>query len=497
MTASKIFLYFCLSFVGGIFLSSFFRFSRPLTLVFLILGFILISVLWRHKNIAVIGFCILFLVLGVWRQEKAELGIMNNELRTLNDLEQEIVLVGLVSVEPDIRDNHTKLTLGNVQLFGGKESVRFVEGKILVSTNKYPEYKYGDELKIKGLLKTPQIFDEFSYKDYLAKDGIYSVVYYPDIELIQKNQGNFIFAEILDFKDKLREVVEQNLSPPESSILAAIILGDKRQISQEWKEKLNYAGLRHLTAISGMHVAILTVILMSFLIGLGFWRRHSFYFSIVLITFFIIMTGLQPSAIRAGIMGGLFLFAQHLGRMNVSFRAIVFAATLMLVHNPLLLKLDVGFQLSFLAMFGIIYFVPIFQFFLRKVPDFFQLKNIFVLTLSAQIFTLPILIYNFGYFSAVAPLTNILIVPFLPLIMGLGLIFVLSGIIWNFFGWFFSLPVWLLLAYLVKIVDWFSGFSFSAFVLEISWVWLLIFYLIAGVFIWRFNERQKLKFLKY
>jgi len=341
------------------------------------------------------------------------------------------------------------------------------------------------------------IFEDFNYKDYLAKDGIYSVIYWPEIELIEKNQGNLIYARILQFKNKLRESIYQNLSPPQSSILGAIILGDKRQISQEWKDKLNYAGVRHLTAVSGMHIAVLTSILMSFLIGLGFWRKQAFYFTIILITLFIVMTGLQSSAIRAGIMGGLFLFAQYLGRMNVSSRVIVFAAAIMLIQNPLLLRLDAGFQLSFLAMMGIIYLMPAFQYWLRKIPDFLQLKNIISLTISAQIFTLPVLIYNFGYFSLVAPLTNILIVPLLPLIMGLGFIFAFLGIIWLPLGWIFSLPAWLLLTYLTKIVDWFSNFSWSAYVLEISWVWLIISYLILGLIVWRIQEQQKLRFLQY
>jgi len=296
MTASKIFLYFCLSFIGGIFLNSF---LSPSLYAGLIFGLIFISVLFKYKKLVVIGFCFLFLVLGIWRHQQVELTIMNNELRKYNDLKQEITLVGLVSAEPDIRDTHTKLTIGNIQLgeedkssslpfaaarvIKDENGSRSVDGKILVTAEKYPGYKYGDKLKIIGKLEAPPVFEGFNYKAYLKKDGIYSVMYYPGIELAGKNQGNFLYAKILSFKDKLREVIYQNLSPPQSSILAAIILGDKRQISQEWKDKLNYAGVRHLTAISGMHVAILTVILMSFLIGLGFWRQQAFYFSIILI----------------------------------------------------------------------------------------------------------------------------------------------------------------------------------------------------------------------
>jgi len=208
------------------------------------------------------------------------------------------------------------------------------------------------------------------------------------------------------------------------------------------------------------------------------------------------MTGLQPSAIRAGIMGGLFLLAQHLGRLSTSSRAIVFAGALMLAQNPLLLRLDVGFQLSFLAILGIIYLSAIFRDWLKFIP-WLQARSILAMTFSAYLFTLPILIYNFGYFSLVAPITNILILPLLPFIMGLGFIFGLSGIIFQPLGWILSWPAWLLLTYLTKVVDVLSSFSWSAYTLEISWIWLPISYLILGLITWRLNESQKLKFLNY
>jgi len=227
---------------------------------------------------------------------------------------------------------------------------------------------------------------------------------------------------------------------------------------------------------------------------------------------FIIMTGLQPSAIRAGIMGGLFLLGQYLGRLSVSSRAIIFAATLMLIQNPLLLRLDVGFQLSFLAMMGIIYLMPIFRdYFLKWFPiEWFQkhwwlswlptksLGSILAMTLAAQVFTLPILIYNFGYMSLVAPLTNVLIVPLLPFVMGLGFIFGILGMIFQPLGWMFSWPAWLLLTYVTKIVDFFSNLPLASLIIEnLHWIWLIIAYLILGSLTWRLNQKQKLKFLNY
>ncbi|GAI23303.1 unnamed protein product, partial [marine sediment metagenome] len=135
-----------------------------------------------------------------------------------------------------------------------------VSSRILVTVSRYPEYKYGDELKITGKLQTPPIFEDFNYKNYLIKDGIYSVVYYPKVELLNRGEyKNFIsaaYAGILFFKNKLRQSIYRSLSPPQSSILGAMLLGDKNRMSQDLKEKLNIAGVRHITAVSGMHEAL-------------------------------------------------------------------------------------------------------------------------------------------------------------------------------------------------------------------------------------------------
>ncbi len=522
MTPSKIFLYLCLSFIIGIFISSFFNpaltckggvnFSPVLILI--ISGILLISVFWKNpegkpsasygasKKLVIVGFCLILFASGIFCHQRAELSIINNQLSIINDTEQEITLIGRVISEPDIRKTNTKLTVDV------KENL----GKILVTTGKYPEYQYGDELKITGELKTPIEFEDFNYKDYLAKDGIYSVMYYPAIVSFAETRSrpradengsrlSLSYVKILGFKDKLRHTIGQNLSPPQSSILGAMILGDKSRISQELKDQWSRAGVRHITAVSGMHVAILTIILMTLLIGLGLWRQHALCLTLGIIIFFIVMTGLQPSAIRAGIMGSLLIFAQYLGRMNTSSRAIVFAAAIMLAFNPLLLKFDVGFQLSFLAMMGIIYLMPVFQNWLNPVfarnsgANF--LRDILAMTLAAQVFTLPILIYNFGYVSLVAVFANILIVPVLPFVLGFGFLFALVGIISPFLAWFFSLPCWLLLSYIIETVSWFASFSWASVGLEISWIGLLISYLILGYITWHFHQKQKLKFLEY
>ena len=501
MSASKIFFYFCLSFISGIFISSFFPPSLYIIWAGLIFCLILISVFWKYKNLVIFSFYILFLILGVWQHQQYELKITNSELRNYNDLEQKITLTGIVSAESDVRDTNVKLTI---------KPNKIQNGKILITVNQYPEYQYGDKLKIIGELKTPHVFEDFNYKDYLAKDGIYSVMYQPKIQLleIQNGREHFspIYKEILKFKNKLKQTIEQNLSPPQSSILGSMILGDKRKISEDIKNKLNITGLRHITCVSGMHIIILSGILMWLGIFLGLWRGQAFYFAAFLLFLFIIMVGAPASAVRAGIMGGLLLLGQKIGRLRASSRAITFAGALMLFQNPLLLKSDVGFQLSFLASFGIIYLMPIFQYYYQKIPNFnfvsiqrlfSPIKDILSMTLAAQIFTLPILIYNFGYFSQISLLTNVLIVPLLPFIMVFGFAFGLAGIISSPLAWILSLPCWFLLTYIVGVINFFSKIPWAVQFLEISWIWLLISYFILGLVTWYLNEKQKLKFLDY
>ena len=484
MSKSRLFFFFCLSFLGGVGLASFFHFSLVALFAFSIFALILIGPLWRRKNIVFVGFSLLFVILGIWRCQIAQERIVQSVLRQLSDKKERVSFVGEIVREPDVRDKSTKLT------------VRTNKGKVLVTARNGSSFRYGDKISLDGVLKTPPVFQDFNYRGYLAKEGIAAVMAYPKISLLSRNNGSPIYSGLLYLKNKLREVIYQNLSPPNSFILGAVILGDKSRISPLWKQKLNKAGVRHLTAISGMHIVILSNILMALGLAIGLWRRQSFYFSLILLTFYILMIGAPASAIRAGIMVGLLLFAQAVGRASQSQRAIVMAAALMLLINPLLLKFDVGFQLSFLAVLGIIYFGPSFKKWLSKLPNFLGAREILAITFSAQIFTLPILIYNFGYFSLVSPLTNIFIVPVLPLIMILGFVFTLVGIIMPWLGWLFSLPCQLFLIYITSVISFFSRLPLASLSLKLSLSWMVVLYAFLIWFAFRLRKKQPF-FLDY
>ncbi len=498
MTASKIFFYFCLAFLMGLGIESVFKIPQLFLLGIFIFGIFLISFFWQKKKAIVLGFSVLFLAFGVLRYQLAESEISKNDLAKFNDTKSQIILIGKISRDPNIGEKTTKLTVNVKKIIVGGQGMDISSSKILLFAKRYPEYQYGDSLQITGLLKSPPVLDDFNYPEYLQKEGIYSVMTMPRIEIVSENKGNVLMSTLFAFKKKFKDVSRQFISPPQEGFLEALVFGDESNISKEWKDKLNLTGTRHIAAVSGMNITIIAFLIMNFLLALGFWRKHAFYLSIIILFLYILMIGAPASAMRAGIMGSFLILAQSLGRLSLAGRAVVFAAFLMLILNPLLLRIDVGFQLSFLALLGLIYLQRFFADILKKIPDFkiFPIRTTLSATLAAQVFTLPILIFNFGYISLVSVPANILIVPVLSFLTILIFIFALSAMIFWPAGWLLSLPVYLFLSYIVKIIDFFAKMPFAVFKIEnISWIFLLLFYLALTALVIKIQERQKFKFL--
>jgi len=429
-----------------------------------------------RASILLLGFCLLFLIIGILRTQISEFNITSDKLSKLNN-KGKISLTGTISAEPDVRDTYQKL---KVDIDGSA---------LLVTTSKYPEYKYLDKIKVTGKLETSGETEDGapsgSYKKYLMKDGIYSVMNFPEVELLPQehkyNVFSFLYEKILFFKQGLRESIRHNFLPPQSFILEGTILGDNGVMSNDLKNKLNITGLRHVIAVSGTHVVILSSIIMSLLLAMGFWRGQAFYIAIIFICFYIILTGLSASGVRAGIMGGLYLLAQKLGRQSSGLRVLAMACAVMLFINPLLLLYDVGFQLSFLAVMGLIYLEP----FLKKIMKI----SIISTTFAAQIFTLPIMVYNFGNISFVSPITNLLVLPVVYWLMIFGFLSSLLGAVSQFLGWIFFIPCWFLLTYFIKIIDFFSQPWALKTIKNVHWIWLFVSYLLIGFSVRFLNKK--------
>ena len=272
--------------------------------------------------------------------------------------------------------------------------------------------------------------------------------------LSQDVRGQTSYNIFLKTKENFRAVINSNLPNPQSAILSGILLGDKLNISKDWKQKLARTGTSHIVAVSGMNIVMLAEILVGLGIIIGLYRQKALWLSLALIWFFIALIGFQPSAVRAGIMGSILIFCQILGRRNAGLRALVMAVAIMLAINPTLLRYSLSFQLSVLATLGLILLSSTMQ---SKIKS-----EIASATLSAQIFTLPLLVYNFGNVSLVGLFANILIVPLLPVIMVLGIVFLAFGLLNSVLAIIFAWPVGILLSLLVWLINIFSKIPFAA-----------------------------------
>lgn len=482
MSKSKIFFYSCLFFILGVGVGSYL--SLPLWAAFGVFlagcGFLFFG--WPKKIFVIAGLAGIFLFLGMLRFEAGTPPRGENQISFYNG--QEETFVGVVAAEPDTRDNGVKLKVKSEKFKVG-DGWYEVHGNVLVNAKLYPVFHYGDELEVQCLLREPEPIQEFAYDKYLAKENIYSLCYWPDIKLLKTGRGNKIMAGILFVKEKLVATVNRILPEPQAAFLGGLLYGAKRGIPEGLMEKFNATGTTHIVAISGYNITILAVLLLQITKGIGLGRKKSFWIALFGILFFVILTGAAASVVRAALMGFLVLLATQVGRISKITNALLFAAAAMLVFNPKILAFDVGFQLSFAATVGLVFLSPIFEKYFIKLPSIFGVKETFTTTLSAIVLTLPLILYNFGRISFVAPLANILILPVIPLAMAVGSLAVLGGIIYFGLGQVTAWFAWLVLSYIIKAVEFLAAISWaSGEAGKIHWIFLLIFYLLIGWFIW-------------
>lgn len=304
--------------------------------------------------------------------------------------------------------------------------------------------------------------------------------YHQDFSTGEKTFWNASRAFLVD---RVKSILPQN----EGALFNAMVLGYEKDVSPQIKTDFNRTGTRHVMAISGMNISIVALMLMTLGITLGLWRRQAFWFAVAGVVAFVLLVGSPASAVRAGIMGILLLWAQNKGRLVEAWRPIVLAAFFMVALNPKLLVFDVGFQLSFLAVIGIMYFKNfwerIFRW-LRVKP----IRELIVLSLAAQTTTWPLMLYNFGSLAVISPLANIFVVPMLNPIMFLGLGF--AAIFWSgYLSQIFLWPVWLILKITLKIVEFFGSFSWASVDLGKSGLVVFLFYPMLYIF-WRYLENN-------
>lgn len=373
-----------------------------------------------------------------------------------------ITFEGVVVTPPDIRDTYIGLRVKaeSVLLDAGQVTLP-VHGLVLVQAPRYIEWAYGDRLIISGILVTPATGDTFSYRDYLARQGILSLVRRATIERVGR-AGNPLLQPIFDLRARAHAVLIDLFPDPEASLLAGILLGAEGSIPPDVQEAFNRTGTSHIIAISGFNITIVSgLFLTTFARWLG--RRRGVVAAALAITLYTVLVGASPSVVRAAIMGGLALSARQLGRQTHGLASLAASASLMTAIDPYVLW-DVGFQLSFAATLGLILYASPLEDWIRLrlgawVPARHAqgigraITQFGLYTLAAQATTLPLTIYYFQRLSLSSLLANPLILPAQPALMVLGGLAMILGSIWLPLGRPLAWAAWPFVAFTIRIVE--------------------------------------------
>ena len=354
---------------------------------------------------------------------------------------------------------------------------------------KYPnsEMKYGDEITFSGILTKPENFftkqgEEFDYISYLKKDGIQYIISNPKI--IEKIAGPVSLTSVLhSIKRKFISNIESVVPEPESALAAGVTVAGKAALPPDVKEDFIRSGVIHIVVLSGYNIAIVIGAMIAMFGFLG--RRWASMIAILAVLAFVILSGGAAPVVRSALMAGIVLIGTLSYTPVIQNRALFGAALVMVFINPLLLISDASFALSFLATFAIINLVKIFEPRLSFISKRFQMRKILSETLATQIFVLPYLLYQIGRLSVIAPLSNIVILPFIPWLMLLCFIVGLIA-----FVPFIALPLAGLLFVLSWLVIWlahfFASLPFASFDISISlWTMLLMYicYFAIGIYL--------------
>lgn len=410
-----------------------------------------------------------------------------------NRVEQEVVLRGVVVDEPDERERFTHLVV-QVTDIQNENVFHSVDAKIKVTTDMYPEYRYGDSIVLKGELDKPKSFETdlgrvFDYRGYLLKDGIEYQMFYPDVEFQSGGKGSKVKEVLFSFKHALLSNISRVLHEPYAALTGGLIVGAKQSLGEDLLQKFRDVGLVHIIVLSGYNVTIIAVTIMYLLSFLSkFWRVVVGGVAIILFT---IMTGAGATIVRASVMAMLVVIGKNIGRKVDLLRLLTIAVFVMVFHNPMIVVYDPSFQLSALAMLGLIVLPPVFEKHMEWIPEKFGLREIIVATVSTQIFVLPALMYMTGQISVVSLVVNILVLPIIPITMLFGFLAGAVGFISTGLSGVFAWMAFVFLYYEVAIVEIFSRLPFASVGLpSVSLLFVFVCYTVLCFTTWRLHKNM-------
>ncbi|MFC1658787.1 ComEC/Rec2 family competence protein [Candidatus Omnitrophota bacterium] len=388
-----------------------------------------------------------------------------------------VVIQGVVCDFPQTKPNSSSFIVTARQLiWAGK--IYSVSGRVLVRVFRKEAVDYADCLSLEGSLFRPYQTKntQFQYREYLENQGIYSI-----LTVGKKNSINHLGRDKLNplkiiayrIRNKSQKILFDNLKATQAGIFSAMILGERSRIPSGIRRLFIQTGTMHVLAISGLHVGIVALIL-DLLLKIFRIRRNLRYSLIIfLLIFYCLLTGARPSVIRASIMAIVVLSGFLLKREVHISHSLALAALIILAINPGQL-FNLGFQLSFASVISIVYLAPVLKKFFDKTETEKPAKNrqkaknhglekiarfstnAFSVSLAAWLGVLPLLSYYFKIISPITVLANLVVVPYLALVISLGLSLLFVGIFFPVLVPVYAAPANLSIVILVEIIKLFN-----------------------------------------
>lgn len=380
-------------------------------------------------------------------------------------------ITGVVADEPRYREDRVQLRLEAETVF--VNGVTFpTSGLALIEADRGPDIEYGDQVQATGAMATAATGDTFSYAEYLGRRDVFTVMRNAGVSVESKAQGDPFFARLLELKDIVRREIAQALPEPQASLLTGILLGDESGLSPQLKGDFTRVGASHVIAISGFNMVIVSAIVIRVLSSLFAGKRATVTLSAVaVIAVYSLFVGASPGILRAALMSSLLVMGSQLRRQTFVPASLAFATLLLSIVDPNVL-LDIGFQLSFFAVLGLGLFAdPLSQRFATlldnwlprqlSVPLHSFLNEPLIVSVAAQVATLPLIILYFGRLSLVALPVNILIVPVQAAVLLLGLAAVVVAVFAPALGLLIFWADALFLSWTIAVVRAFAQLEFA------------------------------------
>ena len=435
--------------------------KRPILVA--IIGYIIGIIVGLYLNISIVPFCILIIAIHLIYKKKLNKKRKHQKLKLFSikryfryikifinsKVILLIIITSIISNTLVLIQNHKNekvyyelskrknLTLTGIIISNKEEKQYYNKYKIetklknknyrfYIMADKKLKLEYGDKIQLNGEYKKPEKqrnYKGFDYSKYLKQLKIYGTIKCSKIKIINHNQTNKIFKISNQISTKLIKNTKNIFDEPTSSILLGLILGYKTDIDESTQENFRKANMAHILAVSGMHIAYVILgikILFSRLLG----KKNTYIFSIFILIFYMFITNFSPSVTRAGIMGILMLVSKIIYTKNDTYTSMAISLFLILIYNPFLI-LNAGLQLSYGGVIGIVIFnknitqilenIKIKNKFykykikprIKKILD--KIKEIISISISVQLFILPIIIENMNTFNPYFLISNLIL----------------------------------------------------------------------------------------